>query len=216
MSPIWVTSDQQTLDWLKERIGCLTASRMADAIAYLKNGKEGEARKKLKIDIVAERMTDTMVSRYVTDAMHWGIENEQLAKDRYEEITGRLITPCGFALHDSIPYFGASPDGLIGDDGLIEVKCPTSATFVSWCMGNIVPEMHEPQMLAQLAVTGRKWVDFFAFDPRVKFYDHQYFLRRFEPPKKDIEIIEQAAKSLLSEVEQLFEQVTTSVTEGAA
>ena len=206
-APVWMTEGQQTTGWLKKRCGCLTASKMADAISFLKSGKESEARRKLKIHIVAERMTDLMVSHYVTDAMQHGIDCEDTARERYEEITGALITPCGFALHGEIPCFGASPDGLIGDDGLVEIKCPTTATFAEWRIGGVVPEQHKAQMLAQLAVTGRRWVDFFAFDPRVKFREHQHFLRRFEPPEEDIARVEDAAKSFLTEVEQLFEQV---------
>lgn len=207
--PIWFPYEQGSVSWLKERCGCLTASRMAEAMSFLKGGKESAERKKLKIEIIAERMTDTMVSRYVNDAMQWGIEQEESARSRYEEVTGSLVTKCGFALHEMIPYFGASPDGLVGADGLIEIKCPTTTTYAEWVLGAAVPEQHKPQMLAQLAVTGRKWVDFFAFDPRIKSRDHQHFLRRFEPPKEDIAKTEEAAKVFLAEVEQLFERVTT-------
>lgn len=203
-----MTSEQGSVEWLKERCGCLTASRMAEAMSFLKGGKESSERKKLKVEIIAERMTDSMVSRYVTDAMQWGIEQEPNAKARYEEVTGSLIIPCGFALHGDISFFGASPDGLIGDDGLIEVKCPTTTAYMEWMIGGVVPEQHKPQMLAQLAVTGRKWVDFFAFDPRIKGREHQHFLRRFEPPEADISAVEEAARVFLAEVEQLFDQVT--------
>jgi len=180
---------------------------MADAVAFLKGGKEAEARKKYKIELIAERMTDTMVSRYVTDAMQWGIQMEPLARSRYEELTGELVALCGFALHGGIQFFGASPDGLVGEDGLVEIKCPTCATYAEWIIGGVIPEQHKPQMLAQLAVTGRKYVDFFAFDPRVKVEAHQHFLRRFDPAEKDIENIEAHAKNFLAEVDALFESV---------
>ena len=205
--PVWTCNTQGTTEWLKERCGCLTASRMADAIAFLKGGKEAEARKKYKIELIAERMTDTMVSRFVNDAMAWGLEQEPYARARYEELTGELVIPCGFALHSEIQFFGASPDGLIGEDGLIEIKCPTSETYTGWFIGGGVPEQHKPQMLAQLAVTGRKYVDFFAFDPRVKVEAHQSFLRRFEPAEEDIAAVEEAARKFLAEVDALFEKV---------
>jgi hypothetical protein len=180
---------------------------MADAVAFLKGGKEAEARKKYKIELIAERMTDTMVSRYVNDAMQWGIEQEPFARARYEELTGELVTLCGFALHGGIQFFGASPDGLVGEDGLVEIKCPTSETYTGWIIGGVVPEQHKPQMLAQLAVTGRKYVDFFSFDPRVKVEVHQSFLRRFEPPEEDIAATEEAARKFLAEVDAMFETV---------
>ncbi len=203
-TPMWMTSEQQSPQWLKERCGCLTASRMADATAFLKGGKEAEARRKYKIELVAERMTDLMVSRFVTDAMQWGIEQEPYARARYEEITGNLVQPCGFAIHGDIPLFGASPDGLVGDDGLVEIKCPTTSTFVEWVSGGVVPAQHLPQMLAQLAVTGRKYVAFFAYDPRMKVRECRSFLRRFEPSEEDIVKTEEAAKQFLAETDALF------------
>jgi exodeoxyribonuclease (lambda-induced) len=182
---------------------------MADAMAVLKNGKEAEARKKLKIALVAERLTGFATENFVSPAMMWGIEQEPFAAERYEEITGTLIQKCGFALHETIPYFGASPDRLAGDDGLVEIKCPTTAVFVEWRVGNVVPPQHVPQMLVQLACTGRAWCDFFAFDPRVMAREYQHFLKRFEPPEEEIAAVEEAAKIFLAEVEVLFEQVTT-------
>lgn len=207
--PIWITQSQQTNEWIKERVGCLTASRMADALSFLKGGKESEARRKLKIALVAERLTGFATETFVTDAMRWGIEQEPSAAERYEEVTGTLVQKCGFALHESIPYFGASPDRLIGDDGLLEIKCPTTAVFVDWRAAGVTPEQHKPQMLTQLAICRRRYVDFFAFDPRIQYREHQHFLRRFEPRPEEIAAVEEAAKVFIAEVEQLFEQVTS-------
>jgi exodeoxyribonuclease (lambda-induced) len=179
---------------------------MAEAMDFLKGGKESDKRRKLKIELIAERMTDTMVSRFVTDAMQWGLDTEPAARDRYEEITGTLVSLCGFAVHEEIPFFGASPDGLIEEDGLVEIKCPTTVTYTEWVIGRVVPEQHKPQMLAQLAVTGRKYVDFFAFDPRVKV-GSQHLLCRFEPAGKDIEKVEDAARAFLKELEEIFDRV---------
>jgi hypothetical protein len=99
---------------------------------------------------------------------------------------------------------------LIGDDGLLEVKCPTTTTYTEWLTGGVVPEQHKPQMLAQLAVTGRKWCDFFAFDPRISVESRQHFLRRFEPTAEEILKVEAAAVMFLAEVEELFSKVTQS------
>jgi putative phage-type endonuclease len=205
--PVWYPYPQGSVQWLKERCGCLTASRMAEAMEFLKGGKESEKRRKLKIELIAERMTDLMVGRFVSDAMLWGIEKEPAARSRYEEITGRLVQQCGFAIHGDIPYFGASPDGLVEADGLIEIKCPTTTTYAEWLVSGVVPEQHKPQMLAQLAVTGRKYVDFFAYDPRIKAEQHQHFLCRFEPEEKDIGKVEDAARTFLKELDDLFDTV---------
>lgn len=209
-TPLWYPYPQGSVEWLKERCGCLTASRMAEAMDFLKGGKESDRRKKLKIELIAERMTDTMVSRYVNEAMEWGIMQEPYARARYEEVTGTLVQLCGFAIHGDIPFFGASPDGLVGEDGLIECKCPTTPTYTEWMIGGVVPEQHKPQMLAQLAVTGRRFVDFFAFDPRIKAEQHQHFIRRFEPKEEEIAAVEKAAILFLEEIDALFEKVTSS------
>lgn len=206
--PIWICQFQQTNEWIKERVGCLTASRMADAMDFGKKGAESAARKKLKFALVAERMTGFATENYVTDAMRWGIEQEAAAAERYEEVTGTLVQKCGFALHETIPYLGASPDRLVGNDGLAEIKCPTTATFVEWKAAGVVPDQHKPQMLLQLCVTQRAWCDFFAFDPRIMAREHQHFLVRFEPKPEEIAAVEEAAKIFLAEVEDLFCRIT--------
>lgn len=204
--PIWDTAEQGTAGWLKARCGCLTASRMAEAMDFLKGGKESKARAKFKIELLAERLTDSMVERFVTDAMRHGIECEPLARDKYEELSGEIVQACGFAQHGEIPFFGASPDGLVGNDGLLEIKCPTSSTYLEWYLDGDVPEQHKPQMLAQLAVTGRKWVDFVAFDPRLP-ENVQYFQRRFEPGSEEIKAVEEAATAFLNEIETMWDKM---------
>jgi len=188
---------------------------MADALSFLRSGKESEARRKLKIALVAERMTGFATENYVTDAMKWGIEQEAAAAERYEEVTGTLVQKCGFALHESIPYLGASPDRLVGETGLAEIKCPTTTTFVEWRAAGVIPEQHKPQMLLQLAVCQRAFVDFFAFDPRIMAREYQHFLLRFEPPQEEIKKVEEAAKVFLAEVEELFEQITMATGDAA-
>lgn len=188
-----------TNQWHAARRGCLTASRMADAIAVLKNGKPSEARRKLMFDLLAERMSGVAVEHYVTPAMEWGTAHQADAIAAYEAETGDLVGPEVFVLHPSIDWFGATPDGLIGSDGLIEIKCPTTPKFLAWRMAGEVPEEHRPQMLAQLACTGRQWVDFVAFDPRVQ-KGPQLFIRRFQPERAEIERIEAGARDFLAEL----------------
>ena len=188
-----------TNQWHAARRGCLTASRMADAIAVLKNGKPSEARRKLMFDLLAERMTGNAVDHFVTPAMQWGIDQQAAATAAYEAETGELVGPEVFVLHPSIDWFGATPDGLVGSGGLIEIKCPTTPKFLAWRMAGEVPEEHRPQMLAQLACTGRQWVDFVAFDPRVQ-KGPQLFIRRFQPERAEIERIEAGARDFLAEL----------------
>jgi exodeoxyribonuclease (lambda-induced) len=197
---------QRTPAWYQARIGKLTASRMADAMEFRKDGKEGAARKKLRTEIVAERMTDIIIEHYVTPAMLWGIETEPQAKEFAVENLGLNIVECGFFDHPDIEYFGASPDGLVGDDGLIEIKCPTTTTHIDWVIADVVPEEYKPQMLAQLLCTGRKYCEFLSFDPRIP--KRQYFLKRFEPTAEELANVRVSAIQFLLEVDTLFEKVT--------
>ena len=195
-----------TDQWFAARRGMLTASRVADALAMLKTGKPSESRRKLAFELVAERVTGILVERFVTPAMQWGIEQQSNAIQAYEELTGNIVGPELFVLHPSVDWFGATPDGLVGEDGLLECKCPTTPTHVAWRLTGEVPDQHKPQMLAQLACTGRKWVDFVSFDPRIPG-PARLFVRRFEPPRKRIEEVEEGARKFLAEVAAMCEQL---------
>lgn len=200
-----------TDNWVAARRGCLTASRMADAMAYLKTKSkdgqlvEAEARRKLKFDLLAERLTGIAVSHYVTPAMQHGIEQQPHATAAYEAHTGEIVGPEVFVLHPRIDWFGATPDGLISDAGIVEIKCPQTSTFLRWVHEGEVPAEHKPQMLAQLACTGRAWCDFIAFDPRVP-PAHQLFVRRFEPDASEIARIEVEAEKFLAELADMAER----------
>lgn len=203
---IWYDFEQGTDEWLQARCGLLTASRMADAMDMKKSGGESEKRKNLCMEIVAERLTGKQAFVFQNGAMRWGTEQEPYAKLAYQEFTGRQITNCGLAVSRNIEFFGASPDGLIGDDGLIEIKCPTSQVFLQWVVDGEIPDQHKPQMLAQMAVTGRQWCDFVAFDPRFPS-ERDLFIRMYEPRHEDIAAVENAARQFLAEVaamEQMF------------
>lgn len=192
--------------WFANRIGKLTASRMRSAMKRLKNGDDSAERRNLKIEMLAERMTDQIVPKYTNEAMLWGMETEPEAKDVYEEVTGRLITDVGFMDHPVIPFLGASPDGFV-DDGLIEIKCPTTSTHLTWAIDGEVPEEHKPQMIVQCLVTGRQWCDFVSYDPRVP-ESYQLFVRRFTPTSDERSEIEAEAVKFLAEVEEMFELIT--------
>ena len=198
-----------TPQWVKDRIGHLTASRMADAMSFLRDGKPSQKRTDYLYDVVAERLCNLAKDHYVTDAMQHGLDYEEEAKAAYMEATGNLIKPAGFVHHPKIEFFGATPDGLVDFDGLVETKCPTMRTFVKWKMDGEVPEEHKAQMIAQCSCTGRKWVDFVAYDPRILKGYQNLFVRRFTPTKEDIENVESAAIQFLKEVDEVFEAMTS-------
>jgi len=193
--------------WLRARAGKLTASRMRDAMDFLKNGQPSAKRSQLMRELLAERLTGDSVRHFVTDAMMHGLQFEDEAKAAYEAETGVIVGEAGFYDHPRIDALGATPDGLV-PGGLIETKCPTTATFVEWRMAGVVPEEHKPQMIVQLACTGRAWCDFVAFDPRIKNPAHRLFIRRFEPTAEEIAKVEAAAEQFLSELDAMFEAFT--------
>jgi len=205
MSPNPFQSDG---NWLADRTACLTASRMADALDMTKAGKPGAKRVALIKGIAAERMTGIATKNLVLPRMQYGLEREPDARTRYEMETGSIVTLCGFVSHPSIDWCGCSPDGIVDADGLIEIKVPETTTMLDYIAAGVVPDQYKPQMLLQLACTQRRWVDFVAFDDRIQARSRQLFVRRFEPPKEEIERIESAARELLAEVDALLRAVT--------
>ncbi len=191
--------------WLRQRAGKLTASRMGVALDFLKNGNPSKARSDYMRELIAERLTGDSVRHFVNDAMVWGIEKEGDAKDAYQAETGEFILETSFYDHPRIDNFGATPDGLLDGNGLIEIKCPTTTTYIGWVMAGCVPPEHEPQMCAQMLCTGRKWCEFVAYDPRIRDPKRQLFIRRYEPTAERLAEIETAAEKFLGEVDHLFQ-----------
>jgi len=195
--------------WLRDRAGKFTASRLPDALDIRKDGKPGAKRIQLQFDILAERSTGESVRHYVNPAMEWGLVTEPEARAAWEAHTGEIVTECGFYDHPRIDMFGATPDGLLSPDGLIEIKCPTTPTFVRWRMAGVVPEEHKPQMLGQMACTGRKWCEFVAYDPRIRDERARLFVRRYTPTPEEIAGIEKVAEEFLAEIDRMWEVFTT-------
>jgi exodeoxyribonuclease (lambda-induced) len=200
---------EQKAAWLSARAGKLTASRMADAMSYLKNGSPTAARTKLMHELLAERLTGSSVPHVVTDAMQHGLDFEDEAVDVFVERYGRNVHLSRFYDHPTIENFGATPDREL-DDGLLEIKCPTTVRFLEWSLAGIVPMEHRPQMTAQLACTGRKWCGFIAYDPRIKDESKRLFMRKFEPTAEDLAAVEAAAIAFLTELDIMFDQFVTA------
>ena len=195
--------------WLNARVGNLTGSNMWRAMAYLKNGKESEERRKYKIELLAERLTGDAVPHFVNDFMRWGNEQEPHAKAAYESLTDQIIRETGFVRHPTIEHFGGTPDGLIGRDTVIEFKCPQTTTLLKWKLAGEVPEEHRPQILSYLACTRRQHAVFVAFDPRLP-PKQRLFIRDWTPDPAEIEAVEGFARDFLAEVDAMFQQLTES------
>lgn len=196
---------QGTEAWFERRIGKLTASRMADVLATTKSGPSA-SRKNYLAQLVAERLTGTRQESFTNAAIEWGVENEPLARAEYEILTDYSVEQVSFVDHPDIEWCGASPDGLVLDSGLVEIKCPNTATHIEYLLAGKPPAKYVPQMLLQLACTGRKWCDFVSYDPRMPD-EHRLFVVRFEPKRDEILAVEQAAIEFLAEVEQVIQKL---------
>jgi hypothetical protein len=193
---------QGSEEWAEARCGLVTASRAADVIAMTKKG-EAAARRNYRTELVVEILTGQPAPRYVSPEMQWGIDQEPFARAAYELRHDLLVATCGFILHPEIPRFGASPDGLIGRDGLIQIKCPNTSTHLGWMLGGTVPLEHAPQMLAELACTGREWCDFVSYDPRLPHH-LQLFVRRFSRDDALIATLETEVEHFNAELDSVL------------
>jgi putative phage-type endonuclease len=199
---------QGSEEWFNARLGKLTSSTIADVVAKRKRGTEELAcRVDLRLDLVTERLTRKPCDHFVSLWMEQGKDREPLARIAYELRFGFETEQIGFAEHERIAQAGASPDGLVGDDGLVEFKCPKTNTHLGYRLAECVPEQYVPQMMWQMAVTGRQWCDFVSFHP--DFPDPlDLFVCRLIRDDSMIAAMEAEAKKFLDEVEVVMIQVS--------
>lgn len=157
---------QGTPEWLAARAGHATASRFADVLATVKVG-EAAGRRNYRTQLVTERLTKLPCDTYTNTAMQWGTDQEPVAREAYEAETGDIVAEVGFLPHPAIAWAGASPDGLVGIEGLIQIKCPYQSTVHVETLRGGMPSEHRAQVQGELWVTGRAWSDFVSFDPRM-------------------------------------------------
>jgi putative phage-type endonuclease len=206
--------EQGSEAWLQARLGKVSASRMADVTARTRSGY-GASRTNYAAELIVERLTGTPAERYTNAAMAWGTEKEPDAKDAYCFLRDAEIVPVGLVLHPTIAMACASPDGLVGDDGLIEVKCPLSATHIDTLLSETIPEKYVKQMMWQMACTGRQWCDFVSFDPRLPA-EMQVFIRRVPRDNALILELEQETVKFLAEIDQTISKLQAKFMRAAA
>lgn len=200
-----MNASQGSAEWLSERAGHATASRFKDVLARVKVG-EAAGRRNYRMQLVTERLTGLPVEAYSNTAMAWGTEQEPYARMAYEAETGDLVAETAFMKHPTIPWCGASPDGLIDASGMAEIKCPfNSMVHVETLQGGM-PSEHIPQIQGNLWVNGRAWCDFISFDPRMPEHLRLYVQR---VPRDDAYIanLEEGVKAFLAEVESLYQSL---------
>ena len=189
--------------WSAARCGIITASRCGDVADRTQKGEETAARRNYRTELVCEILTGTTVEKYVTREMQWGIDQEPFARAAYELHCNVMVEQCGFVFHPEVPRFGASPDGFIGDEGILQIKCPTTANHLEWMLSGGIPLKHLPQIIAELACTRRTWCDFVSFDPRLP--EHlQLYIRRFYSDEDLITACETEILQLNSEIDEVL------------
>lgn len=189
--------------WIQARVGLTTASRCGDVIAMTKKGESAD-RRNYRTELICERLTGIPYPQFVSREMQWGREQEAFARAAYEMQHDVLVETCGFVLHPGVAQFGASPDGLVGKVGMIQVKCPNTSTHLGWTMAGVVPVEHIPQMLGELACCPeREWSDFVSYDPRLPAH-LQLFVRRFARDQKLIATLEAEVVHFNAEIEQVL------------
>jgi putative phage-type endonuclease len=191
--------DQGSDQWFAIRVGKVTASRVADVIAKTKSGYS-TSRDNYMAQLVCERLTGQKGESFTNAAMQHGTETEPLARAAYEALKDVLVDEVGFVPHPSIIMAGASPDGLVGDDGLLEIKCPNTATHIETLLSESVPTKYYTQMQFQLACTGREWCDFVSFDNRLP-QELQLFVKRVPRDSMYIRLMEDEIVKFLNELD---------------
>ena len=189
--------EQRTDDWFAARVGKVTASRVADVVAKTKSGYS-TSRENYMAQLVCERLTGKPAESFTNSAMQWGTDTEPLARAAYEAHMDVLVDEVGFIDHPAIVNSGASPDGLVGADGLIEIKCPNTATHIDTLLNQAVPKKYADQIFWQMACTNRDWCDFVSYDPRLP-PDLQLFIKRIPRDNQYIRLLESEVTEFLQE-----------------
>lgn len=211
MNERFVKCAQRGEEWLQAHCGKLSASNAPDVMNFRKDGKEGADRKAYRGKKLAEVVTGLLDNyNFVSKAMEYGIAFEDEARRAYTLRTGQMVDQIGYVIHPTMERVICSPDGLIGDDGGLEIKVPETSTFLRWVDAGVVPEEHRQQMYMQMACAGLQWVDFCAYDPRMpkallgtdgKRYDCRLFIRRLEADAKEIAKLEDGFAQILREID---------------
>lgn len=194
-------------EWKALRLGKVTASRVADVVAKTKSGYSA-SRANYAAQLIAERLTGTPAESYTNAAMQHGTETEPEARAAYEFYQGVTVREVAFVPHPKIDQAGCSPDGLVDDDGLVEIKCPNTATHLETLLGQAVPSKYESQMQFQMACTGRAWCDFVSYDPRMP-ENMRLFIKRVERDDKRIAELESEIAAFLLEMAVKLSQLNS-------
>jgi putative phage-type endonuclease len=205
---------QRTPEWYAARLGKATASRIADVVAKTKTGYS-TSRQNYAAELIAERLTGVPANGYVSPAMQWGTDHETEARALYADRCGLVVDEAGFVDHPEVAWSGASPDGFVDADGLVEIKCPLTATHIDTLLGAEISGGHQTQMQWQMACTGRLWCDYVSYDPRLP-PRMQLYVRRVPRDLSRILELETEVTGFLQEIETRVDKLATLYGQGEA
>jgi putative phage-type endonuclease len=198
--------EQGTPEWKALRCAKVTASRIKDVMANGRGNAESVTRRNYLMQLVAERLTNCVADSYSNAAMAWGTEQEPNARIAYEFFSGCEVEQIAFADHPTIDLSGASPDGLLGDSGILEIKCPLTTTHLDWKLAGVVPAEHLDQMLWQMDCLERSHGVFVSYDPRLPFH-LQLFTAQLERDEKRIEEIRAGVLRMNEDIAAIIERL---------
>jgi putative phage-type endonuclease len=193
--------EQRSEKWFAARLGKVTASKVSDVVAKTKSGY-GASRATYMSQLLVERLTNTRTEFYSNAAMQWGTDTEPQARAAYEFIIGNSVVEEGFIPHPTIKMSGASPDGLVNDDGMLEIKCPNTSTHVQTLLDEKIPKKYVDQMQWQMACAEREWCDFVSFDPRMP-EGNDFFCVRVDRDGDKIAELEAEVMKFLGELDEM-------------
>lgn len=194
--------EQRSDDWFTARLGKVTASKVKDVMAKGRAGAPSATRKNYMMRLLCERLTGRRDEGFTSAAMQRGTDLEPVARSAYEVSAGVMTVETGLILHPSIEGFGASPDGLVGSSGMLEIKCPDTAQHIATLQSGAHDPQYEWQMLAQMSCAERDWVDFVSFDDRLP-EPLQYVCHRFHRDEARIRDMEAEVSRFLAELAEL-------------
>lgn len=189
--------EQRSDEWFAARLGKATASNFRKILATVKSGEAAD-RRNYRAQLVIERLTGQRQDGFSNAAMQWGTEQEPFARIAYMAERGVDVPEVGFIAHEKL-LAGCSPDGVIEETGLVEIKCPVSATHIETLKAQQMPIEHIPQVQGQLWITGREWCDFISYDPRMP-EKLQMFIQRIQRDEQYIKVLAGEVEKFLNEV----------------
>jgi putative phage-type endonuclease len=190
--------EQRSAEWYAARLGKVTASKVADVVARTRTGYAA-SRANYMAQLVCERLTGKPTEGFSNAAMEWGVEQEAAARDAYSARVGELVTEVGFIDHPAIKMAGASPDGIVGA-GIVEIKCPSTATHIEYLFEREPPQKYFYQMQWQMACTGADWCDWVSYDPRMP-ENLQLLVVRIPRDTDCIQMLEKEVSEFLAELD---------------